>query len=378
MVFAEPAFTVGIEEEYLLVDRETRDLVVDPPGTLMEECAALMEGQVSPEFMRCQIEVGTGVCETMADARRDLVRLRKTVAEVANRHGLAPIAASTHPFANWQGQKHTDKQRYNELAKDMQVVLRRLLTCGMHVHVGIEDADLRIELLSQIPYFLPHLLALSTSSPFWDGVDTGMKSYRLSAFNELPRTGPPEQFNSYADYQRTVAVMVKAGLIEDATKLWWDVRPSARFPTVEMRISDIPPLLDDTIAIASLYRCICRMLYRLRRDNLRWRSYSRLLIAENRWRAQRYGMDEGLVDFGRGEVVPYDELAEELIELLHEDAEYFGCVAELESIREIVHRGTSAHRQVAVYNSAIDEGGNETTALRAVVDQLIEETIKGL
>ena len=204
-----------------------------------------------------------------------------------------------------------------------------------------------------------------------------MKSYRLSAFDELPRTGPPEQFNSYSDYQRTVAVMVKAGLIEDATKLWWDVRPSARFPTVEMRISDMPPLLDDTIAIAAMYRCICRMLYRLRRANMRWRSYSRLLISENRWRAKRYGMDEGLVDFGRGEVVPYAELVEELIELLYQDAEYFGCVTELESARDIVLRGTSAHRQVAAYNRVLKDGGSKDTALKAVVDQLIEETMTG-
>ena len=378
MVYTEPAFTIGIEEEYLLVDLDTRDLVIEPPDSLMAEMASLLGGQVSPEFLRSQIEVGTRVCETSADARAELARLRRGVAEVAKRHGMAPIAASTHPFASWHGQKHTDKERYNTLAEDMQVVARRLLTCGMHVHIGIEDEDLRIELLNQLPYFLPHLLVLSTSSPFWDGVDTGLKSYRLSVFDELPRTGPPEQFSSYSDYQRTVAVMVQAGLIDDASKLWWDVRPSARFPTLEMRITDACPLLDDTITLAALFRCLCRMLYRLRRDNTRWRNYSRLLIAENRWRAQRYGKDEGLVDFGRGEIVPYAELLDEIIELVREDAEFFGCVAEVEAARNIIARGTSADKQIACYRDVLAKGGSEAAALRAVVDNVMAETAQDL
>ena len=378
MPFDEPVFTIGIEEEYLLVDRTTRDLVTDPPESMMAECEALLKGQVNPEFLRSQIEVETRVCKTIAEARADLAHLRRTVSEVAGRHGFAPIAASTHPFASWAGQKHTDKERYNVLAEDMQVVARRMLTCGMHVHVGIEDPDLRIELLNQIPYFLPHLLALSTSSPFWQGVDTGLKSYRLSVFDEMPRTGLPEQFDGAADYERTVAVMVNAGLLEDATKVWWDVRPSARYPTLEMRITDMCPLLDDTITIAAIYRCLCRMLCRLRRNNMRWRNYSRFLVAENRWRAQRYGLDEGLVDFGKGEIVPYRELLDEVFVLLRDDAEFFGCVPEVEAARDIIVRGTSAHRQVARYGAALAAGGGEEDALKAVVDQLIEETVEGL
>ncbi len=378
MAFAEPDFTLGIEEEYLLVDRATRDLAADPPKSFMAEIEGLLEGQVSPEFLRSQIEVETRVCTTIAEARAELAHLRRTVAEVAGRHGCAPIACSTHPFGSWTGQLHTDKERYNVLAEDMQVVARRLLTCGMHVHIGIEDEDLRIELFNQIPYFLPHLLALSTSSPFWRGVDTGLKSYRLSVFDELPRTGLPESFDSWADYQRTVAVLVNAGLIDDATKLWWDVRPSARFPTIEMRITDMCTYLDDTLTIAALFRCLCRMLYRLTRENMRWRNYSRFLIAENRWRAQRYGLDEGMVDFGRGEIVPYAELLEELIDMLHEDAEFFGCVAELEAARDILGRGTGAHRQVACYKAALADGASEEEALKAVVDQVIAETTEGL
>lgn len=378
MSFSEPSFTIGVEEEYLLVDRTTRDLVADPPQAMLDECVAQLGTQVTPEFMRAQIEVGTKVCSSIAEVREELTRLRRTLAEIAARYGCAPIAASTHPFASWQSQKHTDKDRYNALAEDMQIAARRLLTCGMHVHIGIDDDDLRIELLNQLPYFLPHLLTLSTSSPFWAGEDTGLKSYRLSVFDELPRTGPPESFSSFAEYQRTVAIMVQAGLLEDGTKLWWDVRPSARFPTLEMRITDMCPYLDDTVSIAAIFQCLCRMIWRLRSENKRWRAYPRMLIAENRWRAQRYGLDEGLVDFGKGAVVPYRDLLEEIIEMVAEDAEALGCREEIEAARQIISRGTSAHRQIAAYREAIASGVSKEDALRAVVDELIAETIDGL
>ncbi len=375
---AEPAFTVGIEEEYLLVDRGTRDLVGDPPITLLEECQALLEGRASPEFLRCQIEVGTNVCETMAEARADLARLRTTVAEVAARHGLALIAASTHPFATWDAQRQTDKARYHEIARDIQAPARRLTICGMHVHVGIADPDLRIDLMSQAAYFLPHLLALSTSSPFWRGLDTGLRSYRIAVFDELPRTGLPEQFDSYGEFERHLRVLVEAGIIEDGSRLWWDIRPSVRFPTLEMRISDVCTRLDDGIAIAALYRCILRMLWRLRRRNQRWRRYAAMLINENRWRAQRYGIDAGLIDFGRGELVPYPELLEELIALVSEDAACFGCAAEIAKARDILARGTSAHRQLALYRARIEAGDVPRQALEAVVDWLAEETLTGI
>lgn len=378
MALKEPTFTIGIEEEYLLVDRETRDLVTDPPDDLMPKCEeALEDGRVSPEFLRSQIEIGTRVCESIAAAREELRHLRATVAGVANEFGLAPIAASTHPFAKWTGQYHTDKERYNVLAKDLQVVARRLVICGMHVHVGIEDDNLRIDLLNQASYFLPHLLALSTSSPFWQGELTGLKSYRLSVFDEMPRTGIPEQFSGFSEYHRTIDVLVNAGLIEDATKIWWDLRPSARFPTLEMRILDVCPLLDDAISVASMFLCICRMLYRLRRRNQRWRYYSPFLINENRWRAQRYGCDEGLVDFGRGEIVPFGELLEELTELIGEDMEHFDCVDEVAHARNIINKGTSADRQINRYKSFVDAGSGEEEALKAVVDGLIEETVQG-
>lgn len=378
MAIREPSFTIGIEEEYLLVDKDSRDLAQEPPPVLLTKCQeALLDygGQVNPEFLRSQIEVGTSICHTMEEARDELVRLRSTVSVIANEFGLAPIASSTHPFAKWSSQQHTDKERYNVLAQDLQQVARRLVISGMHVHVGIEDDELRIDLLGQAAYFLPHLLALSTSSPFWQGAATGLKSYRLSVFDELPRTGMPHQFGSYSEYARTIELLVNAGLIEDATKIWWDLRLSTRFPTLEMRITDVCPLLADSITIAALFRCICRLLYRLRRQNQRWRYYPPFLVRENRWRAQRYGTGEGLVDFGKGAIVPFAELMEELLELIAEDAEHFDCIAEVARVRDIVKEGTSADRQLARFEAVKALGGTEQAALVAVVDGIIDDTM---
>jgi carboxylate-amine ligase len=377
-VLHEPSFTVGIEEEYLLVDPVTRDLVVDKGPAVVEECEALLRDHASPEFLRAQVEVQTEVCKTIAEARANLTRLRRTVAEVGTRHGVRPIAVATHPFAAWQEQRHTDKERYNELAQSMQVVARRLLICGLHVHVGIEDDELRIDLMSQVAYFLPHLLALSTSSPFWQGQQTGLMSYRMAVFDELPRTGLPEQFDSWGEYQRHISVMIAAGLIDDASKIWWDVRPSAKFPTLEMRIADMCSRRDDAVCIAAIYLCVLRMLYRLRRDNQRWRRYANMLVNENRWRAQRYGLNDTLVDFGKGALVPYADLLEEILALIAEDAEHLGCTAEVQHARRIVAEGTSAHRQIAAYAASRAAGANENEALQAVVDTLVGEFTHGL
>ena len=374
----DPSFTVGIEEEYLLIDPETRNLIAESPPTMMSECEALLEGQVTPEFLQCQIEIGTRVCDSLDGARNDLSRLRRTVSKVARNHGFEIIAASTHPFAVWGEQKRTEKERYAVIAQDLQEVVRRLMISGMHIHVGIEDEDLRLDLMGQVSYVLPHLLALSTSSPFWQGHQTGLKSYRIAVWNELPRTGLPEQFESFTEFERHVEVMVQADLIEDGTKLWWDIRPSVKFPTIEMRISDICTRLEDTICIAALYRCWLRMLYRLRRNNQRWRKYSNMLVNENRWRAQRYGIDQGLVDFGRGEIVPYPVLLEEMLVLIREDAQFFGCVAEVEHARAILDRGTSSHWQVKTYEDALADGASKEEALKAVVDMLVKETMHGL
>ena len=255
MTASEPSFTIGIEEEYLLVDRDTRNLAVDPPVELMRAYEDRLGSRVTAEFLRSQVEVGTSVCKSLGQARTELGELRSIVAEVAGRFDLAPIAASTHPFADWHVQRRTEKERYSALERDLQSVARRLLICGMHVHVCIEDEDVRIDLMNQVSYFLPHLLALSTSSPFWQGENTGLMSYRVTVFDALPRTGLPDPFDSYGQYERFVGRLVNAGLIEDASKIWWDVRPSAKFPTLEMRSTDICTRLDDAITIAAMYAC---------------------------------------------------------------------------------------------------------------------------
>lgn len=374
----EPAFTLGVEEEYLLVDKETRGLVIDPPATLMAEAEAKCGSQVTSELLRSQIEIGTKVCKNVQEVREDLARLRKNIIEVADNHGLAPIAASTHPFSDWTEQKHTEKDRYDELTHEMQGAARRLVICGMHVHVGIEDDDLRIDLMNQLAYFLPHLLAMSCSSPFWCGRDTGLKSYRLTIFDALPRTGLPEQFASYAEYQRHVHVLIDAGLIEDSTRIWWDLRPSGKFPTLETRIMDVCTRLDDTIALTSLLVCIMRMLYRLRTRNQRWRIYTSMLIRENRWRAMRYSFDEGMIDFAKGSVVPFEQLIDEMLSLVAEDAVALGCEKELGGIRTILSRGTSAHQQLRKFEREREAGASVEESLRAVVDTLIANTAKGL
>ena len=370
----EPPFTMGIEEEYLLVNNKTMELAVDPPSAIIEECARQADGQVSPELLRSQIEIGTSVCNNAAEARAELVRLRRIVIDVANEHGYAPIAASTHPFGRWTRQKATARERYNHLAMEMQAAGRRLLTCGMHVHVGINDDELRNDLMSQARYFLPHLLVLSTSSPFWEGQNTGLKSYRLTVFDALPRSGLPEEFDSFVEYQRHVGKLVSAGIIKDSTMVWWDLRPSGRYPTLETRIFDVCTSIEDAVAIASLNVCLLRMLYRLRQRNQRWRIYNRMLINENRWRALRYGFDEGLIDLVKGEIVPFAELLEEIIEMISEDARELGCEQEIAHLRRIMERGTSAHRQIAVMDKALAECASEQESLIEVVKFLVDET----
>lgn len=371
----EPTFTLGIEEEYLLIDRLSRDLVQEVPKGLLAALESRVGSRVAPEFLQCQIEVGTGVCARPAEARAELVDLRATLDEIASEFGCAIVAASTHPFANWGAQRPTDRERYQILARDLQEVVRRLVIGGMHVHVGIDDDDLRIDLMSQATYILPHLLALSTSSPFWEGHRTGLMSYRIAVWDELPRTGLPEAFESHSEYQRHVSALIEAGVIEDATKIWWDIRPSARFPTLEMRLADVCTNVDDAICIAAVYLCWLRMLYRLRRGNQRWRRYSAMLISENRWRAQRYSTDEGLIDFGRGAIVPYHELLNEILDLVAEDAAHFGAEDEIAHARTILARGTSAHAQLRVYDAALSGGASPSEALRGVVDWLVSETL---
>lgn len=378
MSYSVPELTIGVEEEYLLVDRETRALASDPPEGLMQECEKRLGIQVASELLRSQIEIGTKVCNNVQEVRDELIHLRGNIKEVANSYGLEPIAASTHPFSRWYDQKHTKKERYDQLTVEMQGAARRLLICGMHVHVGVSNDELRIDLMNQMSYFLPHLLALSCSSPFWEGRDTGLKSYRLTVFDALPRTGVPERFASYAEYERHIRILMDAGLIEDATRIWWDLRPSAKFPTLETRIMDVCTRMDDAVALTALLVCIFRMLYRLRTHNQRWRIYTPMLIDENRWRAMRYSFDEGLIDLAKGMVVPFEELLNELLCLVAEDADALGCTEEINSLQHILQRGTSAHRQLRKYELERAGGASDEDALKGVVDKLIHDTASGL
>jgi carboxylate-amine ligase len=377
-VIDRPAFTVGIEEEYLVVDRETRDLIKDPPPDMWESLREVLGPQVAPEFLKAQIEVGTKVCAKLSEARADLAALRRDLSGVVSQYGAAIIASSTHPFANWTEQETTDQPRYQRIAADYQQVARQMVICGMHVHVGIEAEHVRIDLMNQVRYMLPHLLALSTSSPFWAGTETGLLAYRLVIFKNMPRTGLPEEFQSWGEYQRMVSTLVDAGIIEDATKLWWDIRPSARYPTLEMRISDVCTRLDDAMTVAAFYLCLLGYLFRLRRRNQRWRVYSPFLIEENLWRAQRYGVEGSMIDFGRGELVPFADLVEEVIEMLAQDAVEFDVVEQMRHMRTIVQEGTSAHRQLAAHRAALEAGADEREALEAVVDHLIADTMHGI
>lgn len=376
MAIREPALTLGLEEEYLLVDRESGAVAAEPPDELFAALHERTAGRAFPEFLRAQVEVATPVCRDIGEARRELSGLRRAVIEEASRFGLAPIAASSHPFSLTSKQKRTEKERYIALLEEMQGAARRMMICGLHVHVGVEDDDLRIDLMNQLTYFLPHLLALSCSSPFWEGERTGLMSFRLMIFNGVPRTGLPEQFSSWGEYRRHTDVLVETGIIADNSRIWWDLRPSARYPTLETRVMDCCTSLEDALSLAALNQCLVRMLWRLRRANQRWRMYSHLLLAENRWRAMRYSFDAGLLDLGRQRVVPFKELLEEMVVLVAEDAAVLGCSAEIARLPDILTRGTSAHRQLQVYDQATAAGATQDEALREVVNWLVAETAR--
>ena len=366
-----PAFTVGIEEEYLVVDRETRDLVQSPDPGFLARCGELTGERSTPEYLQCQVEVGTRPHACVPDAAAELRDLRRGVADAATEFGYAAIAASTHPFAHWREQTHTRKPRYDALRADLGQTARRLLICGCHVHVGIEDPDLRIDLMNQVSYFLPHLLALSTSSPFWEGEDTGLSSYRLTVFDALPRTGLPDRVESHGEYRRLVDALVRAGCIEDATRIWWDIRPSDKFPTLEQHITDVASRVDDTASLAALFQGLLAFLWRLRAGNQRWRLYPATLLNENRWRAQRYGAGGALVDHGEGRLVPVADLVDEMIGLIGPDAAALGITEPLAGLRTIAETGTSADRQRRWRAEAVAAGATPQEALVTVVDRLI-------
>lgn len=360
--------TIGIEEEYQIIDPNTRELT-SYISEMLDQGAVLFRDQVKPEFLQSQLEAGTNICRNIQEARLEVTRLRGIIAEIAQKNGRKIIAAGTHPFSRWQDQIVTDKDRYKTLLDTMQMLARRLLIFGMHVHIGIPDKDLRIDVMNQASYFMPHILALSTSSPFWFGRTTGLKSYRSIIFGDLPRTGVPEYFDSSEDYSRYINTLVKTGCIDEPTKIWWDIRPHPKFPTLEFRVCDCTTRVDEVIAIAALIQAVVAKLIELRRNNQTWRIYRRGLIEENRWRAIRDGVKGQLIDFGKQEQVPLKLLIEELIELLGDIPDRLGTRHEVEYIKTIAEGGSSADRQLRKYQ--------ETGSMEAVVDMLAEETMMG-
>ena len=369
-----PAYTIGIEEEYFLAEADSKNAISRMPKALIRRARDVLGDQVTPELLQSQIEVVTPVCQSLDEARQYLRRYRSTLRDTTAEFGLEVFAAGTHPMAEWSEQTPTDKPRYAKLANDLKFLAMRNMMCGMHIHVEVTDPHVRIDIMNRVLPFLPTLLALSTSSPFWRKHPTGLMGYRLAAYDELPRTGIPDFFVNLADYNELIATMVTAGVIEDASHVWWAIRPSTRFPTLELRIGDSCTHMEDTLCIAALYRCLIRALGRVPELNGIWRNHTRLLIEENRWRAQRYGTTEGLIDFNEKRLVPFADVIEGLLALIAEDAEALDCVQEVRHARTILTRGTSAAQQMALYRAARDGGASRLEALRQVVGWLAQTT----
>jgi glutamate---cysteine ligase / carboxylate-amine ligase len=363
-------FTLGVEEEFQIVDPETRELK-SYISRILEDGKAILEERIKPEMHQSVVETGTGICKDVKDVRREVVELRSAISQLAQKNGLRIIAASTHPISDWKVQDITEHDRYKVLVDDLQDVARGNLIWGLHVHVGIKDKDVAVALTNQVRYFLPHILALSTSSPFWIGRKTGLKSTRCEVFKQFPRTGIPDYFFSWSDFDSYVNLLIKTGCIDNGKKIWWDVRPHPFFETVEVRICDIPTRLDDTVAIAALIQALMVKLYTIYRQNMAWRNYSRALIEENKWRAVRYGLDGKLIDFGKRAEVDTKALIGELLEFVDDAVDACGSREEIKGIHRILDHGTSADRQLKIY----EESGGD---MKAVVDHLIAETVAGL
>ncbi len=365
-----PTLSLGIEEEYQIIDPETRELR-SYITEMLEAGKIILQEQLKAELHQSIVEVGTRVCHSPADLRAELVRLRRGVMELAARNGLKIVAAGSHPFSSWLEQEITPYERYLGVRQDMQILAQQLLIFGTHVHIGIEDPEFLIDAMNVVRYLLPHVLCLTTSSPFWVGQETGLKSYRSVIFRNFPRTGIPPQFYSYAEFRRYVDTLVKTHSIPDGTKIWFDVRPNHNFPTLEFRIFDACTRVDEAVCVAAICQALIYKLWKLRRDNLTFRVYRAALIEENKWRAVRYGLDGQLIDFGTEQEKPARDLIREMIEWFIGDVmDELGSRREIEYAYRILETGSSADRQLATYR--------RTGSLRAVVDQLIAETEEGV
>ena len=365
-----PSFTLGIEEEYQTVDPESRDLRSHIATEMLEQGKLRLEERVKAEMHQSVIEVGTNICANIEDARADLYDLRRNMIRLAEENGLMLVAGATHPFADWRAQEIYPDPRYEQVVEDLQLAARSNLIFGLHCHIGIEDRDIAMRLMNSMRYFLPHILALSTNSPFWLGMDSGYKSYRCKVFEGFPRTNIPDSFSSYSEFERYVDLLIKTNCIDNAKKIWWDVRPHPFFSTVEVRVCDIPMRAEESIAIAALIQATACKLWQLHERNMDYRQYSRALLMENKFRAIRYGLSGKLIDFGKQAEVPVRDLILEYLEFVDDVLDELGSRKAVEYIHTMLAQGSGADRQLAVFE--------QTGSLRAVVDFMAQETCAGL
>jgi glutamate---cysteine ligase / carboxylate-amine ligase len=365
----EHTFTLGIEEEFAIIDPETRELR-SHIHEILEGGKVLLKEQIKPEMHQSVVELGTEICQSTVDAREHVIELRGRLAELAGRSGLKIASVGTHPFSHWHDQLITEGERYQEILKDMQLLARANLIFGLHVHVGIPDREMAIHVMNQARYFLPHIYALSVNSPFWVGHDTGLKGYRLKVFERFPRTGIPDAFESLSEYEDYCKLLVKTGCIDNAKKIWWDIRLHPFFDTLEVRVCDAQTRVDDTLAIAALIQAVVAKLFKLLWQNTTFRIYRRRLLDENRWRAARYGIDGKLIDFGKEAEVEERRLLNELLEFVASEAAELGTLREMAHIERIMREGTGADRQLAAFERTHD--------MKAVVDHIVAETYQGL
>ncbi len=362
-------FTLGVEEEFQVIDPVSRELS-SHDQKIVEAANRLLEDQVKAEMHQAVVEVGTHICQDIHQARAEVSHLRKVVSHVAGELGFAIGAAGTHPFSMWQTQLITEHPRYNEIVNELQDAARSNLIFGLHVHVGMPDKEMAIHIANSARYFLPHIYALSTNSPFWEGRNTGFKSFRSKVFDKFPRTGIPDFFESFAEYENYVKLLVKTNCIDNAKKIWWDVRVHPFFDTIEFRICDVPMTVDETIAITALFQALVAKLYKLREQNLNFMIYKRALVNENKWRAGRYGIDGKLIDFGKEMEVNTRGLIHELLAFVDDVVDELDSRSEINRVYDILNNGTGADRQLAVYE--------QTNDLRAVVDYYMAQTLKGI
>src|SRR3989442_11889139 len=365
-----PTFTIGIEEEYQTVDPVSRDLRSHIHAEIIEKGKLILQERVKSELHQSVVEVGTSVCSSIKEAKEEVKKLRRDMGKLARENGLRLASAATHPFADWRMQEITPDERYKNIVEDMQLVARANLIFGLHVHIGVEDRETAIQLMNHARYFLPHILALSTNSPFWLGMDTGLKSYRCKVFDKFPRTNIPDYFPSWGEYESFIKLLIKTNCIDNAKKIWWDIRPHPFFNTLEFRVADIPMRLDEPIALAALIQATIAKLYRLYSANQGFRLYRRALIMENKWRAARYGLDGKLIDFGKQKEVPVRDLIHEYLDFIEDVVDELDSREELNYLRQILEMGSGADRQLRVFE--------ETGDLKKVVDYIIKETEAGL